>query len=71
MLIVAAGVVLGCAGAWGGARLIRALLFDTGTADPIAYLGTIGLLIGVSLVATYLPARQAMRLEPTIAMRAD
>ena len=69
--IIAAGVALGCAGAWAAARLIRGLLFETGVADPIAYLVTVGMLTAVALLATYLPARQAMRLEPTIAMRTE
>ena len=71
LVIIAAGVALGCAGAWASARLIRGLLFDTGIADPAAYLVTVGILTAVALLATYLPARQAMRLEPTIAMRAE
>jgi putative ABC transport system permease protein len=71
MTLAGAGVVIGCAGAWGGARLIRALLFDTGPADPGPYLATIGLLVAVALIATYLPARRAVRLDPTIAMRGD
>lgn len=71
LLVIGAGVVLGCAGSWAAARLIRGLLFDTGVADPLAYVATIVLLTGVALVATYLPARQATRLQPSIALRAD
>jgi putative ABC transport system permease protein len=71
LVMIGAGVVLGCVGAWAGARLIRGLLFDTGLVDPLAYVATVVLLTGVALAATYLPARQAMRLEPTIAMRAE
>ena len=71
VIVIGLGMVIGCAGAWAAARLIRGLLFDTGVADPLAYLATVALLTGVALVATYLPARQAMRLEPSIALRAD
>jgi len=71
LLVVGAGIALGCAGAWGGARAIRALLFDTGTVDPAVYIGTIVLLAAAALLATYLPARHAMRLEPSLAMRSD
>jgi putative ABC transport system permease protein len=71
LIVIGVGVVLGCAGAWAAARLIRGLLFDTDIADPLAYVATVALLTGVALVATYLPARQATRLQPSIALRAD
>ena len=71
LIMIAAGVLLGCLGAWGSARLVRGLLFDTGTTDPAAYVATVTLLVGVALVATWFPARQAMRLDPTIAMRGE
>jgi predicted permease len=71
LVMIGAGVAIGCAAAWAGARLIRALLFDTGIVDPVAYLGTIALLVGVALLATYLPARHAMRLSPSVAMRTE
>ena len=71
LFMIGAGVLFGCVGAWGGARLIRELLFETGVADPVAYTATVVLLAGVALLATYLPARQAMRLDPTIALRAE
>jgi putative ABC transport system permease protein len=71
LLVVVAGVIIGCTGAAAGARLIRALLFHTGVADPSTYVGTIALLAGVSLLATYLPARRATRLDPAIAMRGE
>lgn len=71
LLVVVIGVLVGCAGAAAGARLVRQLLFDTGVGDPIAYAGTIALLAGTAVVATYVPARRAMRLDPTIAIRGE
>ena len=71
LIVIGVGVVIGCAGAWAAARLIRGLLFDTGIADPLAYVATVALLTGVALIATWLPARQATRLQPTIALRAE
>jgi ABC-type antimicrobial peptide transport system permease subunit len=71
LAIIGAGVVLGCIGAWAGARLIRELLFDTGIMDPLAYVATVALLAGAALLATYLPTRHAMRLHPAIAMRVE
>jgi putative ABC transport system permease protein len=69
--VVGIGVVFGCAGAAASARIIRALLFNTTLADLSIYASTIALLAGVALLATYLPARRAMRLDPTIAMRGE
>lgn len=63
LLVTGAGVVLGVLGAWMGARLIRGLLFETGVADPVAYVATIGLLTTTALAATYVPARAAMRMS--------
>ena len=71
MWLTGIGILLGCAGAWGSAHLIRSLLFQTGPADPVAFASTIGVLTIVALVATYLPARRATRLDATIAMRGD
>ena len=65
------GVILGCFGAWAGARLIRGMLYDTAATDPLPYAITIALLAIVSLVASYVPARRASRLDATIAIRGD
>lgn len=70
-VVVALGVLLGCAGAAGGAHLIRGLLFGTEIVDLSAYATTIAMLAGAALLATYVPARRAMRLDPTIAMRGE
>ena len=69
--VAAVGVVLGCVGAWAGARLIRGMLYDTGPADPLPYVVTIVVLAVVSLVASYVPARRVSRLDATIAIRGD
>ena len=69
--LAAGGVVVGCLGAWVGARLIRGMLYDTGPADPLPYVVTIAVLTLVSLLASYVPARRASRLDATIAIRGD
>lgn len=69
--LAALGVVVGCFGAWAAGRLIRSQLFQTGIVDPLAYGATILLLVTIALIATWLPARRATRLDPTIAMRGE
>jgi putative ABC transport system permease protein len=69
--IVALGILFGGAGAWAGGRLIRSLLFETGIADPTAYLVAAAVLSGVALLATYGPARRAIRLAPTTALSTE
>ena len=69
--LAAAGIVIGCLGAWAGARLISGMLFDTAPADPAAYVATIAALTVVAFAASYVPARRATRLDATIAMRGD
>jgi ABC-type antimicrobial peptide transport system permease subunit len=50
---------------------IASLLFGTQTTDPVTYVGMIMLLIVVALVAGYLPARRASRIDPMIALRSN
>jgi putative ABC transport system permease protein len=69
--LTAAGVIVGCLGAWAGARLIRGMLYDTGPTAPLPYIATISVLVLVAIVASYVPARRASRLDATIAIRGD
>jgi putative ABC transport system permease protein len=71
LMLTSVGIVVGCAGAWAGARLIRNLLFQTEALDPMVYVPTVLMLLGISMLATYVPARRATRLDPTIAIRGD
>jgi putative ABC transport system permease protein len=71
VILTSVGIVVGCAGAWEGARLIHDLLFQTDPADMTIYAPTVLVLVGIALVATYIPTRRATRLDPTIAMRGE
>jgi putative ABC transport system permease protein len=51
-------------------RVLKALLYSVSATDPIAFGGVLVLLSGVALVASYLPARRASRLEPMDVMKA-
>jgi ABC-type lipoprotein release transport system permease subunit len=47
------------------------LLFDVPAADPITFAGVVVVLSGAAIVASWLPARRAARVDPVIAMRAE
>jgi predicted permease len=69
LVIAGAGVAIGLTGAMAIARLLRSLLFGIGATDPLTFTA-IPLLLGlVALVASYLPARRAARIDPMLALR--
>jgi putative ABC transport system permease protein len=69
MSLVAVGSLVGLAGAYGLARVIASLLFGVTATDPLIYLLTpLGLLL-IALLACYIPARRATRVDPLVALR--
>jgi predicted permease len=66
-----AGVALGSALALAGARLIRGLLFDVSPTDPVTFSVVAGGLLAVALLASYVPARRATRVDPVVALRGE
>jgi putative ABC transport system permease protein len=71
MALTLAGLVLGIAGAIGAARLLRGLLYQTQPLDLVTFASVPAILAVVALVACYLPARRAARVEPMAALRAE
>jgi len=67
--LVLAGLVFGIAASAGLARVLEALLVNTGALDPLAYAAASLLLVAVAVLACYLPARRAMRVDPLVALR--
>jgi ABC-type antimicrobial peptide transport system permease subunit len=68
---VATGLALGAAAALMASQLMRGLIYGVGTTDPPAFLGAAVLLFAVALLASYLPARRAARVDPMIALRTE
>jgi predicted permease len=64
------GVFIGTALAFAGARFLSGLLFDVSPTDPTVFIASISCLAALTLIAIYLPARRAMRVDPITALRA-
>jgi putative ABC transport system permease protein len=69
--LAVAGVAAGSIVAFAGARLIRGLLFEVSATDPLTFGGVAIGLLGVALLASYVPARRATRVDPMIALRGE
>jgi len=68
-LILFAGGLIGLAGAFALSRLLSSLLYGIGSSDPLAFSSTTVILIAVALLAGYLPARRAVRVDPVVTLR--
>ena len=64
-----AGVAIGIAGAFAATRAMSSLLYGVTATDPLTFIAVAFLLAAVTLAATYIPARRAMRVDPMVALR--
>jgi len=55
----------------GAARLISGALYGVRASDPVSWIGAASILIGVSALANFIPARRAARVDPSIALRVE
>ena len=63
------GLAIGIASAGGAATLVSHLLYRVGARDPVTYASVCVVLLGAALLACYIPARRAMRVDPMVALR--
>lgn len=66
-----AGAIVGIAAALTLSRFLESLLFETSPRDPLSFAVAPAVLIGVSLIASWIPALRAARLNPVEALRTD
>ena len=71
LIVTGAGVALGLAGAAGFSQVMRALLFGVTPLDPVTFAGVPVLIAIVALIASYLPARRALSVDPIETIRVE
>jgi putative ABC transport system permease protein len=71
MAVSALGAAVGLAGALAASRVIASLLFQVSPTDPVALAAACAALLVVALIAAYLPARHASRVDPARALQAE
>jgi ABC-type antimicrobial peptide transport system permease subunit len=69
MKLVLMGIVIGSAGAFALTRWMTSLLFEVSATDSLTFIVTALLLTAIALLACYIPARRATRVDPLVALR--
>src|SRR6185436_1684085 len=71
MVLVVVGLGVGVAGAIALTRSLHGVLYEVSSTDPLTFVGVAVAILLVALVASYLPARRATRVDPLVALRAE
>ena len=69
VILTAIGLIIGLAGSIGLTRLMSSLLFGVGVRDPMTMVSVAVILAAVALIASYVPARRATKVDPVVALR--
>jgi putative ABC transport system permease protein len=69
--VVIVGIVVGVAAALVSTRFLSTLLYDVKAVDPIVFAGMSAMMLGVGILASYMPARRASGVNPAESMRSD
>jgi predicted permease len=67
--LAALGIALGCLGAFTATRSLKSLLFGVSATEPLVFAAAAGVLVGVVLVASWIPARAATKADPLLALK--
>jgi ABC-type antimicrobial peptide transport system permease subunit len=70
-VLACVGLTFGLLSAWAFTRVLQSHLFEVSPTDPTTYAAVSLLLLGVALIASYLPARRASRIDPMEALRSE
>jgi ABC-type antimicrobial peptide transport system permease subunit len=68
---ISIGVLIGIAGSLALTRTVQSMLFGVTATDPLTFVGVTLLLVGAALLACWIPARRATKVDPMVALRAD
>jgi len=71
LMLALAGVALGLIASVGLTRLLGGMLFDVDPFDPVTFAGLSAFVVAVAVLAAFLPARRATRVDPMVALRAE
>jgi predicted permease len=71
MRVALLGLFIGLSGAWGLTRLLKTVLIGVSASDPLSFVGAALLMGLVALIACWIPARRATRVDPMIALRCE
>ena len=71
MILAGAGIVIGVVAALALTRLMQAVLFEVSPTDPLTFIGVVLIVTSVAIIASYIPARRAVRVDPLVALRED